>query len=64
MGADKVPNWECSFMHREKGLFLSVYVDDPRKIGGKKDNMKAMWDKLMKHVDLGEPSSLLDQHIL
>ena len=28
MGADKVPNWECSFMHREKGLFLSVYVDD------------------------------------
>ena len=21
-------NWECLFVHREKGLFLSVYVDD------------------------------------
>ena len=24
----KVPNWECLFVNREKGLFLSVYVDD------------------------------------
>ena len=27
-GWEKVPNWECLFVHREKGLFLSVYVDD------------------------------------
>ena len=27
-GWEKVPNWECLFGHREKGLFLSVYVDD------------------------------------
>ena len=27
-GWKKVSNWECLFVHREKGLFLSVYVDD------------------------------------
>ena len=25
---EKVPNWECLFVNREKGLSLSVYVDD------------------------------------
>ena len=25
---EKVSNWECLFVHREKGLFLSLYVDD------------------------------------
>ena len=24
----KFPNWECLFVNREQGLFLSVYVDD------------------------------------
>ena len=32
-GWEKVSNWECFFVHRAKGLFLSVYVDD--KIGWK-----------------------------
>ena len=27
-GREKVSNWECLFVHRQKGLFLSVYVDD------------------------------------
>ena len=27
-GWEKIPNWECLFVHHEKGLFLSVYVDD------------------------------------
>ena len=27
-GWEKIPNWECLFVHRDKGLFLSVYVDD------------------------------------
>ena len=27
-GWEKIPNWECLFVHREKGLFLCVYVDD------------------------------------
>ena len=35
---EKVSNWECFLVHREKGLFLSVYVDDI-KLAGKKQNM-------------------------
>ena len=27
-GCEKVPNWECLFVNRDKGRFLSVYVDD------------------------------------
>ena len=27
-GWEKVPNWECLSVKREKGLFLSVHVDD------------------------------------
>ena len=47
-------------MHREKGLFLSVYVDDI-KLAGKKQNLDPMWKVLNKEVDLGEPTSFLDQ---
>ena len=43
-------------MHREKGLFLSVYVD----VAGKKQNLDPMWKVLNKEVDLGEPTSFLD----
>ena len=46
-------------MHREKGLFLSVYVDDI-KLAGKKQNLDPMWKLLNKEVDLGEPTSFLD----
>ena len=31
---EKVSNWECFFVHREKGFFLSMYADDT-KIGWK-----------------------------
>ena len=34
-GWEKVSNWECLLVHREKGLFLLVYVDDI-KLAGKK----------------------------
>ena len=34
-GWEKIPNCECLFVHREKGLSLSVYVDDI-KLAGKK----------------------------
>ena len=47
------------FVHREKGLFLSVYVDDI-KLAGKKQNINPMWKVLYKEVDLGEPTSSLD----
>ena len=43
-GWEKIPNWECLFVHREKGLFLSVYVDDI-KLAGKKHNIDPMCGK-------------------
>ena len=58
-GWEKIPNWECLFVHREKGLFLSVYVDDI-KLAGKKQNLDPMRKVLDKEVDLGEPTSFLD----
>ena len=58
-GWEKIPNWECLFVHRGKGLFLSVYVDDI-KLAGKKQNLDPMWKVLNKEVDLGEPTSFLD----
>ena len=58
-GWEEIPNWECLFVHREKGLFLSSYVDD-KKLAGKKQNLDPMWKLLNKEVDLGEPTSFLD----
>ena len=55
-GWEKVSNWECLFVHREKGLFLSVYVDDI-KLTGKKQNINPMRKVLNKEVDLGESTS-------
>ena len=58
-GWEKIPNWECSFVNREKGLFLSVYVDDI-KLAGRKQKMSPTWKIQMKDVYLGEPTSFLD----
>ena len=58
-GWEKVFSWECLFVHRQKGLFLSVCVDDI-KLAGKKQNIDPMWKVLNKEVDLGEPTSFLD----
>ena len=55
-GWEKVPNCESMFVHRQ-GICLSVYVDIT--LAGKKQNLDPMWKKLMKHVDLGEPTSFL-----
>ena len=59
LGWEKIPNWACMFGHRKQGLFLSVYVDDI-KMAGKKQDMAPMFKKLMKHVDIDEPTSFLD----
>ena len=58
-GWEKVSNSECLFVHREKGLFLSVFVDDIN-LAGKNQNIDPMWKVLNKEVDLGEPTSFLD----
>ena len=55
----RAPNWECRFAHRRQGLFLSEYLDDT-KMAAKKQNMAPMWKKLMKNVDMDEPTSFLD----
>ena len=62
-GWEKIPNWECLFVTREKGLFLSVYVDDINLVG-KKQHLDPMWKVLNKEVDLGEPTSFLDHAYL
>ena len=62
-GWEKFPNCECLFVHREKGLFLSVYVYDI-KVAGKKQNIDPMWKVLDKGVDLGEPTSFLNHVFL
>ena len=54
----KVSNWKCFIIHREKGLFLSLYVDDI-KLAGKKQHINPMW-KVLNKVDLGEPTYFLD----
>ena len=58
-GWEKVSNCECFFVHREKGLFLSVYVD-ATKLAGQKQNVDPMWKVLNREVDMGEPTSFLD----
>ena len=55
----KVSKWECLFVRRQEGFFLSVYVDDI-KLAGKKQNIDPMWKLLEKEVDLPEPTSFLD----
>ena len=59
LGWEKVPKWECLFVLRKRGLFLSVDVDDIR-MSGKRQNMVPMCKKLMKNVDLDEHTSFLD----
>ena len=57
---EKVSNWDACSYTVKKGLFLSVYVDEI-KMARKKQNLDPTWKILMKDVDLGEPTSFLDQ---
>ena len=59
LGWETVPNWEIMFVHRKQRLCLSICVDDI-KMAGKKQNMAPTWQKLMKNVDIDEPTSFLD----
>ena len=56
---EKVPNWECLFVHRKQGLFLSENVDDI-KMAERKQNMAPMRKKFMKLVDFDEPTPFLE----
>ena len=63
LGWEKVPNWECMFVHRQQVSYLSVYVYDI-KMAGKKQNVTLLWKKLMKNVYIDEPTSFLDHVFL
>ena len=55
----RFPIENAYFVHRQKRLFLSVYVDDI-KLAGKKQNIDPKWKLLNKEVDLGEPTCFFD----
>jgi hypothetical protein len=52
VGFEKVQGWECLFVHREKQLFMSVYVDD-FKMADNKNNMAGMWKEIPKDDGFG-----------
>ena len=56
-GFEKVPGWECLWVYKAKGLFVSVYVDD-FKMAGRKAAEKEMWDILREDLDLEDPVPL------
>ena len=58
-GFEKVRGWECLYIHHEKGLLLSVYVDD-FKMAGVKENLAPMWKALRKRLTLDEPTDMDD----
>ena len=60
---EMVSTCEWLFVHRQKGLFLSVHVDD-KKMAGKTQNINPIWKVLNKEVDLGEPTPFLDHVFL
>ena len=58
---EKLPGWECLYIHREQKLFLSVYVDDFKMVG-KLENIPKMWKTMRKEVDL-EPETELSDNV-
>ena len=56
---EKIPGWECLYVHREKRLFLSVYVDDFKMVG-KRENLSEMWNKIRRDIDLEPETELIE----
>ena len=56
-GFTKMRGWENVFQHKQLKLWLSVYVDDFKLVGGK-SSIGPMWKALMKMVDLEPPIPL------
>ena len=49
VGFEPVDGWECLYYHKEKRMFLSIYVDDFR-MADLKANMKFLWAELRKKL--------------
>ena len=56
---EKIPGWECLYVHRQKRLFLSVYVDDFKMVG-KRENITDMWNRIRKEIDLDPETELIE----
>ena len=62
LGFEKVPSWECLYVHYDKKLFLSAYVDD-YKMAGRETNIGPMWAAMKAEgLDL-EPSVPLCKNV-
>ena len=59
VGFEALEGWECVFVHKKLGLFLSVYVDD-FKLAGRAKNLQAGWNLIRKHLRLDPPTPLGD----
>ena len=59
-GWEKVSNWECLFVHREKRVILICVCRTTSNWLETNENIDPMWKVLNKEVDLGEPTSFLD----
>ena len=58
-GWKKVSNWECLFVHREKGLILSVYVDDIKLVERNKTLIRCGKYSIMKLILENQHLSLI-----
>ena len=63
VNCEKVPGWECLFMHRETSVFLSVFFGPPDN-GRKEEKLEPIWVKLRKNVNFKELTLLLIQVFL
>ena len=50
-GFEKIPGWECLFVHHEWGMVLSVYVDD-FKLAGPSKHINKVWTAIQQHINL------------
>ena len=56
---EKVPNWECFVVNREKTILVCV-CGRYKKLAGRNKTLTQCGKTLMKKVELGEPTSFLD----
>ena len=63
-GWEKVSNWECLFVHRQKRVILICVCGTTSKWLERNKIIDPMWKVLNKEVDLGKPTSLLDHVFL
>ena len=61
VGFEPVIGWECLYKHPKDGMILSINVDD-FKLGGRKDKLKPMWEKLGRYLKL-DPSQKLQNNV-